>query len=67
MPEPIKVDFRQKRRPAKAAVKPALRAPSAHNGQKAVNWRALPRFLLLMLALAAFFAAINWIAKAIGS
>ena len=67
MPDPIKVDFRKKRRPAKPAAPPAPRGQSAHTGQKAVNWRALPRFLLFMLAMAVLFAGFNWIARAIGS
>ena len=64
MPDPIKVDFRKKR-PAKPVAKPAPRGPPAQMGQKAVNWRALPRFLLFMLAMVLLFAGINWVARAI--
>jgi hypothetical protein len=65
MPDPIKVDFRRRRRPAKAASAPARKPYPGQTAQKAVNWRALPRFLLFMLALALLFAGVNWIARAL--
>jgi hypothetical protein len=64
MPDPIKVDFRR-RRPAKKPVPQAKSRQPQPSGQKAVNWRALPRFLLFMLAIAVFFAAVNWVARAL--
>ena len=64
MPDPIKVDFR-KRRPAKKPLAAAKPRPPQNSGQKAINWRAMPRFLLFMLAMALFFAAVNWIGKLI--
>jgi hypothetical protein len=68
MPEPIKVDFRKKRRPApkvaKTSARPAHRATGS--GEKAVNWRALPKFALFVLAMALLFAGLNWGMKAIG-
>lgn len=66
MPEPIKVDFRKKR----PAPKPNKPAPHAYrpggSGEKAVNWRALPKFLLFVLAMMLLFAGLNWGMKAIG-
>jgi len=66
MPEPIKVDFRKKRRPAEVSPRPAPRGQSAHSGQKAVNWRALPKFLLFVLAMGLMFAALNWAMRTVG-
>jgi hypothetical protein len=69
MPEPIKVDFRKKRRPAKAALKlparPARQGRPTHVGERAVNWRALPKFLLFVLAMALLAAGLNWAMRAL--
>lgn len=69
MPDPIEVDFKQRHRDKakaeQARAKAARKAAEAHRAampsDKAINWRAVPRFLMVAVPIMLALAALQWL------